>query len=129
MWVADEATRALRRWIARRAALVRQRTREQDEIHAVLVRTPAPKPPVTDLFGVRGRRWLAEQRLPVDEQVTLDGCLRQIAFLDEEITVVERALAEHALGSPQIRRLMTVPGASRRTQMTAKRRARCLDAA
>ena len=32
VWVPDEPTRALRRWIARRAQLVRQRTRAKNEI-------------------------------------------------------------------------------------------------
>jgi transposase len=41
---------------------------------------------------------------------TVDGCLRQIEFLDREIAEVERLVAKDALISPQIRRLMTVPG-------------------
>jgi len=40
----------------------------------------------------------------------VQGCLRQIAFLDGEIAIIERALARHALGSEEIRRLMTIPG-------------------
>jgi transposase len=45
-----------------------------------------------------------------DEQTTVQGCLRQIAFLDGEIAIIERALTRHALGSEEIRRLMTIPG-------------------
>src|ERR671918_651026 len=37
-WLPDEPTRALRRRLARRAQLVRQRTRAKNEIHAVLMR-------------------------------------------------------------------------------------------
>jgi transposase len=110
VWVPDEPTRALRRWIARRAQLVRQRTRAKNEIHAVIARTLSEASPATDLFGKRGREWLAAQQLPLDEQITVEGCLRQIAFLDGEIAIIERALAQHALGSPEIRRLLTVPG-------------------
>jgi transposase len=110
VWVPDEPTRALRRWIARRAQLVRQRTRAKNEIHAVIARTLGERPPASDLFGERGREWLAEQPLPLDERVTVEGCLRQIAFLDGEVAIIERALAQHALGSPEIRRLLTVPG-------------------
>jgi transposase len=99
----------LRRWIARRAQLVRQRTRAENEIHAVIARTLSERPPAGDLFGKRGRQWLAEQELPLDEQVTVVGCLRQIAFLDDEIAIIERALAQHALGSAESRRLLTVP--------------------
>ena len=103
VWMPDEATRALRRWIARRAQLVRQRTRAKHEIHAVLVRT-LTGPGVSDLFGKAGRAWLARVELPVDECVTIEGCLRQIAFLGAEIAIVERAIAEGALVSPEIRR-------------------------
>jgi transposase len=49
-------------------------------------------------------------RVPVEECETVDGCLRQIDFLDEEIAEVEGAIATDALGSPEIKRLMTVPG-------------------
>ncbi len=65
---------------------------------------------MSDLFGARGRRWLAEQVLPADEQETVAACLRQIEFLDREIALVERALAEQVLASEEMRRLLTLPG-------------------
>jgi transposase len=112
VWAVDEQTRVLRRLIARRAQLVRHRTREKNQVHAVLIRNLKDRPPVSDLFGVEGRRWLAEQELPPDEQEMVEACLRQIDFLNEEIAIVDRALAGHALASPSIRRLMTLPGIS-----------------
>src|SRR3954453_5293913 len=69
----------------------------------------------TDCFGQRGRAWLAGLELPIDERLTLDGCLRQIDFLDGEIRGLEAALAAEAPGSPEILRLMTVPGVSLHT--------------
>jgi transposase len=111
-WLPDENTRALRRRLARRAQLVRQRTFAKNEVHAVLMRNLKGRPPVTDAFGKRGRAWLAELELPGDERQTVDGCLRQIDFLDAEIAILERVIAEHALVSAEIKRLMTVPGAS-----------------
>ena len=110
LWMPDERTRALRRRLARRSQLVRARTRAKNECHAVLVRRLITKPAVSDLFGLAGRRWLRELDLPVEERETVDGCLRQIDFLDEEVAELERAIAKDALTSPQIRRLMTVPG-------------------
>jgi transposase len=65
---------------------------------------------VSDLFGARGRCWLAAQDLPADEQETVAACLRQIAFLDGEIALLERALAEQVLASTEMRRLLTLPG-------------------
>ena len=110
LWVPDERTRALRRRLARRSQLVRARTRAKNECHAVLVRRLITKPAVSDLFGLAGRQWLGELELPAWERETVDGCLRQIDFLDQEVAALEQALAKDALDSPQIRRLMTVPG-------------------
>jgi hypothetical protein len=89
---------------------VRQRTRAKNQVHATLIRNLKGKPPVSDLFGARGRQWLAAQELPADEQETVAACLRQIEFLDREIALLERALAEQALASPEMRRLLTLPG-------------------
>ena len=110
VWLPDEQTRILRRRISGRAQLVRQRTRAKNQVHATLIRNLKGKPPVSDLFGARGRRWLADQDLPADEQETIAACLRQICFLDEEIGLVERALAEQVLASAEMRRLLTLPG-------------------
>jgi transposase len=117
-WLPDEQTRALRRRLVRRAQLVRQRTRSKNEVHAVLMRTLKGRPPVTDAFGKRGRAWLAALELPGDERETVEGCLRQIDFLDAEIALLERAIAENALASLAMRRLMTVPGVSLMTAAT-----------
>src|SRR4051794_8546988 len=110
VWLPDEQTRILRRRISARAQLVRQRTRAKNQVHATLIRNLKGKPPLSDLFAVRGRRWLDAQELPADEQETIAACLRQIEFLDAEIALVERALAEQVLASAEMRRLLTLPG-------------------
>ena len=115
VWAPDQRTRALRRLCARREALVRARTRAKNEAHAVPARNLCGRPPVTDCFGTTGRAWLAGLQLPVHERLTLDGCLRQIDFLDSEISTLEAALAMQALDSPEILRLMSVPGVSLHT--------------
>jgi transposase len=76
VWVPDEATFALRRRVARRAGLVRARTRVKNEVHAVLARCLLGRPPVSDLFGKKGRVWLTEQQLPGEEAETVASCLR-----------------------------------------------------
>jgi transposase len=110
VWAPDERIRGMRRRLARRGQLVRARTRAKNEIHAVLLRCLKDRPPASDLFGVKGRRWLAEQLLPVCERETVDSAMRQVAFLDSEIAAVEQLIAAVALGWPEIKRLMTVPG-------------------
>src|SRR3954470_10578089 len=64
VWAPDEATRALRRRIAHRSSLVRQRTRLRNQVHAVLTRNLI-EAPVSDVFGQAGRRWLGRVELPV----------------------------------------------------------------
>ena len=56
VWLPDERTRSLRLQVARRAHLVRQRTRIKNQVHAILARDLAPAPPVSDLFGTTGLR-------------------------------------------------------------------------
>jgi hypothetical protein len=111
----DEETRILRRRVARRWQLVKQRTREKNQVHAILVRNLKGRPPATDLFGVKGRQWLAEQTLPADEQETVDACLRQIDFLTAEIERIDCAIAGQVLASPEMRQLLTLPGVSATT--------------
>ena len=111
VWSPDEQTRVLRRRLARREQLVRARSRAKNEIHAVLVRRLVGRPPVSDLFGVKGRAWLRALELPLEEAETVAACLRHVEFLDAEIAAVERAdRASEALESAELRRLMTVPG-------------------
>lgn len=105
-----EQTRILRRRISGRVSLMKARTAAKSEVHAVLQRRLVARPPVSDLFGKRGRVWLNEQPLPADERETVQACLRHIDLLDDEINRIDRALAEHAVSSPQVRRLMTIPG-------------------
>jgi transposase len=108
VWMPDERCRILRRRLARREQLMRARTRSKNEIQAVLQRRLQAKPPFADLFGVKGRRWLAGLELPEEERESVDAGLRQIAFLDAEVAAVDRLVAQQALAWPEIRRLMTV---------------------
>ena len=110
VWSPDEWTRVLRRRLARREQLVRARTRAKNEIHAVLVRRLVGRPPVSDLFGVKGRAWLRALELALEEAETVAACLRHVEFLDSEIAAVEREIARQALESRELRRLITVPG-------------------
>lgn len=110
VWAPDEPTRARRRLVSRRMQLVHQRTREKNQVHAVLHRGLHGRPPMSDLFGVGGRSWLAELELPADERLTVDGCLRQIDLIDHEIAAVEVVIARQVLACAQMRRLLTIPG-------------------
>ena len=60
VWMPDERCRVMRRRLARREQLVRARSRSKNEIHAVLMRRLKGRPPMSDLFGVKGSTWLRE---------------------------------------------------------------------
>ncbi len=107
VWVPPEWIARMRRRLSRPGQLVRARSRAKNEIHAVLMGRLKGRPPVSDLFGVKGRDGL---QLPLEEAETVQAGLRHIEFLDSEIEQVERLICQEALKSRQVRRLMTVPG-------------------
>lgn len=78
VWVPDERTMALRRRVARRTQLVRQRVRLknliQSILHAHLIR-PCPH---LNLGRIGGRRWIAAQVGPADERAAIKRHLAQI---------------------------------------------------
>jgi transposase len=117
-WLPDETTRMTRRRVGRRANLVVARAKCKNEVLAVLHRNLKNKPPMTDAFGVAGRGWLATQQLPSDERDTIDAALRQVDFLTDEITTLEKDLAGFVLSSIEARRLLTVPGVGMITAAT-----------
>ena len=51
VWLLDDRTRMLRRQVARRSHLVRQRTRLKNQVHGILNRNLVPCCPVSDMFG------------------------------------------------------------------------------
>lgn len=109
VWQADETTKALRRQVGQHIALVRQRTRVKNQVQAISARNLVPRCPFTDLFGIKGRRWLADQVLPSDERRTVCSLLRQLDFAGEELTLVDAELARAALDDPNALGLMTIP--------------------
>src|SRR6266516_5773765 len=97
VWMADEDTQALRRQVARRAHIVKQRTRLKNQVQSILHRNLVPRPPVADLFGIKGRCWLANQPLPPDEELAVEALLRQLDFHGQELRIIDAALGRIAL--------------------------------
>jgi transposase len=110
VWLADDETHALRRQVARRAHIVRQRTRLKNRVQSILHRNLVPRCPAADLFGHKGRAWLAEQELPDDERRAAEALLRQLDFHGEELKLIDAELARVALRREEVKRLMTIPG-------------------
>ncbi len=110
VWVPDERTGALRRQVSRREQLVRQRTRIKNIVQSILHAHLVPPCPHADPFGHSGRAWLALQVLPEDERQAVERHVRTLDRLLEDLRVVERDIARHALEDGAVRRLMTIPG-------------------
>jgi transposase len=118
VWAPDDQTAELRWQLSRRRQLVKQRTREKNQVHAVLIRNLKGRPPMSDLFGVKGRAWLNEQELPATEREMVLACLRHLDFLDAEVAALDRAIAQRVLDSEEMRRLLQLPGVSATTAAT-----------
>jgi transposase len=118
VWAPDDETAALRRLLSRRRQLVRQRTREKNQVHAVLMRNLEPRPPMSDLFGLKGRAWLAGRPLPETEREMVEACLRHLDFLNQELALLDRALSRRVLDSEEMLRLLQLPGVSAVTAAT-----------
>jgi transposase len=110
VWIPDETTQALRRQIARRTQIVRQRTRLKNEVHAVLAAHLIDPCPASDLFGKKGRQWLATQPLPMDERIGVEQRLRALDSLSDDLQEIEQPLARQALDNRQVELLMTITG-------------------
>ena len=110
VWLPDEDTHALRRQVARRAYIVRQRTRLKNQVQAILHRNLIPRCSAADLFGHKGRAWLGEQDLPPDERQAVHALLRQLDFYGEELRLVDAELGRVGLERAEVHRLMTIPG-------------------
>lgn len=110
VWIGDERCRMLRRLVSRRRGLVKRRIQIKNEISAVLHRNLKGRSPASDPFGKKGRAWIAEQQLPIDERLTVDAGLRQLDVVGEELAAIDRVIAQQVLGEEDVRRLMTIPG-------------------
>jgi transposase len=109
VWQPDPLTRELRRRVAFRAGLVRSRTLLRNRVHAILGAALVAAP-VADVFGVRGRAWLATVPLGADAREALDAHLRLHDATARELELAEHAIARLVVADPGVRHLLTIPG-------------------
>lgn len=115
-WPADRERQARRQQVRLRSTLVRQRTRLKNQVHAVL-HQQGLRAPVTDLFGKRGRQWLAAVKLPEQAGESVQACLRMIDHYGEEIEKQNLQLGEKAKHDERVGWLVTIPGIGRCSAM------------
>ena len=109
IWLPPLQVRGMRELGRFRLHLVKHRTSLKNRIHSVLI-TWGLSVPVSDLFGVAGRRQLCELELPAMWRRTVEATLEVIDHLDDQIRACEATLRDAACNHPQVALLQTVPG-------------------
>jgi transposase len=109
VWLPDAETERLRRQVARRNQVVRHRTRIKNEVHAILAAHLVPPCP-HDLFAQLGRQWLGRQMLPDDERAAIERHLRELDRLGEDLSALDRDVAQAVMDDPAVKRLLTITG-------------------
>jgi transposase len=109
IWLPTPTVRAERERARWRLHLVRHRTALKNRIHATLLAFGHPCP-VSDLFGVGGRKLLARLELPEPWATDTAAALQLIDQLDRDIGECERALRRMGADHRYVSLLMTTPG-------------------
>lgn len=116
-YVPEPVIRRRRELLRYRMDLVKQRTAMKNRVHALLAHVGALSP-VTDLFGVKGRRWLAQVPLDAQRAYELTGYLRVLDCLGAEIAEATLRIRAAAGADHQAQLLMTIPGIAELTAWT-----------
>lgn len=103
------SVRSWREMLRTRQGLVRMRSACRHRIHSILGKEGLIVP-VTDLFGKKGRRWLADQGLSCSHRQLVDLLSSQVDSITLAIREVEESLRQSLEEHPVLARLMTVPG-------------------
>jgi transposase len=110
IWTPPPDVERRRRLVARRDQVVRHRTRVKNEVHSILHAHLIPRWPHADLVSRVGREWLKRQPLPSDEILAIERHVRELDRLGEDLEVLDREIAQDALGDAAVKRLMTITG-------------------
>lgn len=115
-WMADEETQALRQQVRLRASLVRQRTRSKKQGHAIL-HQQGLRFAGTDLFGRKGRVWLAQVEMPSGARSAVKVHLKLIDEYTRQIAGQDRRLERLRKKDVRAQWLETIPGIGRYSSM------------
>jgi transposase len=109
IWLPDPRVREERELARFRLHLVKHKSALKNRIHSSLIGFGKPCP-VTDLFGVEGRKLLARLAIPEPWRGDITASLELIDHLERQITTVEKRLREGHADHPYIPLLRSAPG-------------------
>jgi transposase len=108
-WMANECTQQMRLLARLRITLGQQRAKAKNQLQAVLHQEGFLKP-VADVFGKKGRAWLAELALSPAGRVVVEVWLKVVDQMNEAIATQTATLERMAKEDARARWLQTVPG-------------------
>lgn len=108
-WMANQRTQQVRLLTRLRITLGQQRAKAKNQLQAVLHQEGFLKP-VADVFGKRGRAWLAELALSPAARVVVQVWLQVVDQMNAAILEQETALKKMAQEDARARWLQSVPG-------------------
>jgi transposase len=115
--VSSLETRALKELLRHRARLVRDATRMKNRIHMLLMKNNHSAP-ATDLFGVKGLKYLRCVELPHYHQEQLKAYLSLYEELTARIEPLTKTIDRMAKENPNAKLLMTIPGIGKLVAMS-----------
>jgi transposase len=109
IWLPDPRVREERELARLRLHLVKHKSALKNRIHSTLINFGRPCP-VTDLFGVEGRRLLERLEVPEPWRANVTAALELIDDLERQIHEIKRRLRDGHADHPYIPLLMSAPG-------------------
>ena len=109
IWLPDPSVREERELARFRLHLVKHKSALKCRIHSTLINFGKPCP-VTDLFGVEGRRLLKRLQVPEPWRGNITASIELIDDLERQIAEINRRLKEGHADHPYVPLLLTVPG-------------------
>lgn len=111
-YVPDKETRIAKNVLRQRMFLIKISTMAKNRIHIILDRHPEIRSEMnpTDLFGVQGRQWLKEVKLPREERRLLDTELKVLTALEERLKASDSWVLSLGKNDPRVKRLLSIPG-------------------
>jgi transposase len=109
IWLPDPTVRQERELARFRLHLVKHRSMLKQRIHSTLINFGRPCP-VTDLFGVEGRKLLERLEVPEPWRSNVTASLKLIDDLGEQIDQANRRLKASHAHHPYVPLLMSAPG-------------------
>ena len=109
IWLPDPRVREERELARFRLHLVKHKSALKNRVHSTLINFGTPCP-VTDLFGVEGRRLLARLRVPEPWRGNVTASVELIDDLERQIAEINRRLKQGHADHPYIPLLLSAPG-------------------